>query len=109
MSKALLYIAILGFLAACTTKSAVEVFYVGDVEVRLYSSRQAMVRELPEVMQLADNLRVTDKVIKVFGYYDREKKVIYSVDDARTVIHEFRHHLEPHWNHELAVSHPASE
>ena len=100
MSRLFIFIPVLAVFLSCAAKERVEVFHVGEVEVRLYSTREAMTKELPEVLQLADNLRVTDKVMKVFGYYDREKKVIYSVDDARTIVHEFRHYLEPEWNHE---------
>ena len=99
MTRSLIFIPLLAVFLSCAVKERVEIYQVGDVEVRLYSSREAMAKELPEVLQLADNLRVTDKVIKVFGYYDRENNVIYSVNDARTVVHEFRHHLEPDWKH----------
>ena len=99
MFRLFIFIPVLVVFLSCAVKERVEIYQVGDVEVRLYSSREAMAKELPEVLQLADNLRVTDKVIKVFGYYDRENNVIYSVNDARTIVHEFRHHLEPDWKH----------
>ena len=99
MSRSLIFIPVLAAFLSCAAKERVEVFHMGEVEVRLYSTREAMTKELPEVLQLVDNLRVTDKVIKVFGYYDRENKIIYSVNDARTVIHEFRHYMEPDWRH----------
>ena len=99
MSRLLIFVPLLTLILSCAAKERIDVFHVGKVEVRLYSTREAMTKDLPEVLQLADNLRVTDKVIKVFGYYDRENKVIYTVDDARTVIHEFKHHFEPEWKH----------
>ncbi len=100
MSRIIALVPLLTVLFSCATKSQVEIFHVGELEVRLYSTRQAMVRDLPETLQLVDNLRVTDNVIKVFGYFNREEKVIYSIDDARIVIHEFRHYIEPEWKHE---------
>ena len=39
------------------------------------------------------------KQIKFYGYYDRPNKRIYTVDDIQTLIHEFRHFLEPEWEH----------
>jgi hypothetical protein len=35
----------------------------------------------------------------VNGFYDPEHKRIYSIDDAKVVIHEFKHYLEPAWRH----------
>ncbi len=99
MSRILALVPLLTVLFSCATQSQVEVFHVGELEVRLYSTRQAMVRDLPESLQLVDNLRVTDNVIKVMGYFDREEKIIYSIDDSRVVIHEFRHYMEPDWRH----------
>ena len=100
MSRIIALVPLLTVLFSCATQSQVEIFHVGELEVRLYSTRQAMVRDLPETLRLMDNLRVTDNVIKVFGYFNREEKVIYSIDDARVVIHEFRHYMEPEWRHE---------
>ncbi len=99
MSRIIALVPLLTVLFSCATKSHVEIFHVGEVEVRLYSTRQAMVRDLPETLRLVDNLRVTDNVIKVFGYFNREENIIYSIDDARVVIHEFRHYMEPDWRH----------
>jgi len=100
MSRIIALVPLLTVLFSCATKSQVEIFHLGELELRLYSTRQAMVRDLPESLQLVDNLRVTDHVIKVLGYFDREKNVIYSIDDARVVIHEFRHYMEPEWKHD---------
>jgi len=99
MSRIIALVPLLTVLFSCATKSQVEIFHVGELELRLYSTRQAMVRDLPESLRLMDNLRVTDNVIKVFGYFNREEKIIYSIDDARVVIHEFRHYMEPDWRH----------
>jgi len=101
MSRFIALVPLLTILYSCAPRSHVEIFHVGELEVRLYSTRQAMVSDLPESLQLMDNLRVTDNVIKVMGYFNREEKVIYSIDDARVVIHEFRHYMEPDWRHEL--------
>ena len=77
-----------------------EIFRVGEVEVRLYQDRESMVRDLPPFFALLEASRVSDQQIKVNGFYDAEHKRIYSLDDARVVIHEFKHYLEPAWRHE---------
>jgi hypothetical protein len=73
---------------------------VGEVEVRLYQDRESMVRDLPPFFALLEATRVNNQQIKVNGFYDAEHKRIYSVDDAKVVIHEFKHYLEPAWRHE---------
>jgi len=100
MSRKIALVPLLIVLFSCAPTASVEIFQVGELEVRLYSTRQAMVQDLPESLQMVDNLRVTDNVIRVLGYFDREENVIYSTDDARVVIHEFRHYMEPKWRHE---------
>jgi len=99
MSRIIALVPLLTALFSCAPTASVEIFQVGELEVRLYSTRQAMVSDLPESLRLVDNLRVADNVIKVMGYFDREEKVIYSIDDTRVVIHEFRHYMEPEWRH----------
>lgn len=76
-----------------------EIFKVGEVEVRLYQDREAMVRDLPPFFALLEAARVNNQQIKVNGFYDAEHKRIYSIDDAKVVIHEFKHYLEPAWRH----------
>lgn len=76
-----------------------EIFRVGDLEVRLYSSRERMIRSLPPIFALLAATRVGNSQIQISGYYDRENKRIYAINDARTVIHEFKHYLEPDWKH----------
>lgn len=99
MYKLIALVPLLTVLYSCAPTASVDIFQVGEIEVRLYANRQAMVEDLPDSLRLVDNLRVTGDVIKVLGYFDREKNVIYSIDDARVVIHEFRHYLEPEWRH----------
>ena len=99
MARIIALLPLLTILFSCALRSQVEIFHVGELEVRLYATQTAMAKDLPEGLQLMNNLRVTDKVIKVLGYFDREKKIIYSIDDTRVVIHEFRHYMEPDWRH----------
>lgn len=73
---------------------------MGEVEVRLYQDRGSMVRDLPPFFALLEAARVNNQQIKVNGFYDAEHKRIYAIDDARVVIHEFKHYLEPAWRHE---------
>jgi len=77
-----------------------DVYRLGELEVRIYRDRDEMVKDLPEVPRLVDGLRLGNQQIKLYGYHDREKKRIYSVDDIPTLIHEFKHYLEPKWDHD---------
>jgi len=106
---------LLGFLpmvlASCsanaprTIRSNPEIFRVGELEIRLYSDRDQLVRSLPPIFALLAATRVGDSQIQVSGYYDKENKRIYAVNDARTVIHEFKHYLEPEWRHGTESAH----
>jgi hypothetical protein len=84
---------------AANARREPEIFQVGEVEVRLYQDRESMVRDLPPFFGLLEAARVNNQQIKVNGYYDAEHKRIYSIDDAKVVIHEFKHYLEPSWRH----------
>jgi len=81
-----------------------EIFRVGEPEVWLYQDREKMAQDLPILLTLVDATRVADKQVKLLGYYDKEKKRIYPIDDARILIHEFKHYLEPDWRHALGTS-----
>lgn len=80
-------------------QSGPEIYRVGELEVRVYKDRETMVPDLPDLPKLIDGLRVGSKQIKLYGYHDRPNKRIYTVDDIQTLIHEFRHYLEPEWEH----------
>lgn len=58
-----------------------------------------MIQSLPPIFTLLAATRVGNSQIQVSGYYDKENKRIYAINDARTVIHEFKHYLEPEWRH----------
>ena len=58
-----------------------------------------MVRHLPPLFALLEATGVGTTKIQVSGYYDKQGKTIYAINDARTVIHEFKHYLEPEWKH----------
>ena len=92
--------------SSCATSAAVspsrrgpEIFQVGEVEVRLYQDRDELVKNLPPFFALLDATRVGNMQVQVSGYFDRQTKRIYAINDARTVIHEFKHYLEPDWRH----------
>jgi len=76
-----------------------DIYRVGELEVLVYKDREAMVQDLPELPKLIDGLRFGSKQIKLYGYHDRPNKRIYTVDDIQTLIHEFKHYLEPEWEH----------
>jgi hypothetical protein len=84
---------------AANARREPEIFRVGEIEVRLYQDRESMVRDLPPFFALLEATRVNNQQIKVNGFYDPEHKRIYSIDDAKVVIHEFKHYLEPAWRH----------
>ncbi|HXF76386.1 MAG TPA: hypothetical protein VNN13_09865 [Methylomirabilota bacterium] len=83
-------------------RSEVEIFRVGELEIRLYQDQERMARELPQSLALFDALRVGNKRLRVLGYYDEPNRRIYSINDARVLLHEIKHYLEPHWRHEVA-------
>lgn len=93
-------------LASCTAistgdnRAEPEIFRVGELEVRLYSNRQRMMSSLPPFLVLLAGTRVGNDQIQISGYYDQENKRIYAINDAKTVIHEFKHYLEPEWKHD---------
>lgn len=76
-----------------------EIYRVGELEILVYKDREEMVKHLPELPRLVDGLRFGNQQIKLYGYHDRERKRIYSVDDIPTLIHELKHYLEPNWEH----------
>ena len=92
--------------SSCATSAAVspsrrgpEIFQVGEVEVRLYQDRDELVKNLPPFFALLEATKVGNLQVQVSGYFDRENKRIYAINDARTVIHEFKHYLESDWRH----------
>ena len=82
-------------------RSDVEIFRVGELEIRLYQNQDSMARELPASLALVDALRVGGKRLRVLGYYDNQNKRIYSINNARVLLHEIKHYLEPNWRHEI--------
>lgn len=86
-----------------TLRADPEIFRVGDLEVRLYQDREKMSRDLPPSLALAGALRIGGKQLQVLGYYDEQNKRIFSVNDARVLLHEIKHYLEPHWRHEIGA------
>ena len=79
--------------------SGAKIYRVGELEILVYRDREAMVKDLPDLPRFVEGLRFGNQQIKIYGYHDRENKRIYSVDDIPTLIHEFRHYLEPNWEH----------
>jgi hypothetical protein len=84
-------------------RSDPEIFRVGELEVRLYQDGEKMSRDLPPSLASVGALRIGAKQLQVLGYYDEQNKRIYSVNDARVLLHEIKHYLEPHWRHEIGA------
>lgn len=80
-----------------------EIFRVGELEVWLYQDQSRLARDLTSIVGLSDAMKIGNRQLKIFGYYDRQNQRIYSINDARILLHEFRHFLEPHWKHELGT------
>lgn len=112
LAKAIFINLLLLFLNSCSTgtvgssstlRSDPEIFRVGELEVRLYQDREKMSRDLPPSLALAGALRIGGKQLQVLGYFDEPNKRIFSVNDARVLLHEIKHYLEPHWRHEIGA------
>jgi len=89
---------------AAATSSAPEIYRIGELEVRLYKNRDNLAQELPPLLSTLEALRVGGKQVQILGYFDRQKKRIYSIDDPRVLLHELKHYLEPEWRHEVACA-----
>ncbi len=89
---------------AATTPSGPEIYRIGELEVRLYKNRDTLAQDLPPILSTLAALSVGDKQIKVLGYFDRQKKRIYSIDDPRVLLHELKHYLEPDWRHDIGCA-----
>lgn len=91
---------------AAATSSGPEVYRIGEIEVRLYKNRETLAQELPPLLSTLEALRVGGKQVQVLGYFDRQKKRIYSIDDPRVLLHELKHYLEPDWRHDIECARP---
>lgn len=85
---------------ASRVHSGPEIYQAGKVEIRLYQNRESMVKDIPSSISWLDSAKMGSVQVKLCGYFDREKNRIYAIDDARTVIHEIKHFLEPDWQHD---------
>jgi hypothetical protein len=103
---------LLFFLNACSAGTMVsssalrsdpEIYRVGELEVRLYQDQERMSRDLPPSIALAGALKIGAKQLQILGYYDEKNKRIFSINDARVLLHEIKHYLEPHWRHEVGA------
>jgi hypothetical protein len=93
------------FLGSCAAvaRGDPETYRVGDLEVRLYQDQDKLARDLPLLLTLINATKIGDRQLRILGYYDKQKRRIYAIDDARIVIHEFKHYLEPDWRHGIGV------
>jgi len=90
--------------SSSTLRADPEIFRVGELEVRLYQDREKMTRDLPPSLALPGAMRIGGKQLQILGYYDEQNKRIFSVNDARVLLHEIKHYLEPHWRHEIGAN-----
>src|SRR3990172_8288574 len=90
---------------AAATSSGPEIYRIGELEVRLYKNRETLAQDLPPVLSTLEALRVGGNQVQVLGYFDRQKKRIYSIDDPRVLLHELKHYLEPDWRHDIGCAH----
>ena len=89
---------------AAAMSSGPEIYRIGELEVRLYKSRESLAQALPPILSAVEAMSVGDKQIRVLGYFDRQQKRIYSIDDPRVLLHELKHYLEPDWRHEIGCA-----
>ncbi|HEY2988159.1 MAG TPA: hypothetical protein VGL11_10575 [Candidatus Binatia bacterium] len=78
-----------------------EIYRVGELEVRLYKNQESLAQQLPPVLSAVQALSIGGQQVKVLGYFDRQNKRIYSLDDTRVLLHELKHYLEPNWRHHV--------
>jgi hypothetical protein len=90
--------------SSSTLRADPQIFRVGELEVRLYQDREKMTRDLPPALALSGAMRIGGKQLQILGYYDEQHKRIFSVNDARVLLHEIKHYLEPHWRHEIGAN-----
>ena len=93
---------------AAAISSGPEIYRIGDLEVRLYKNRETLAQELPPLLSTLEALRVGGNQVQVLGYFDRQKKRIYSIDDPRVLLHELKHYLEPDWRHDIECARPTA-
>src|SRR3989304_5050213 len=91
---------------AAATSSGPEIYRIGELEVRLYKNRETLAQDLPPVLSTLEALRVGGNQVQVLGYFDRQKKRIYSIDDPRVLLNELKHYLEPDWRHDIEWARP---
>ncbi len=101
--KAALLIAIGLIISGCalTAPPGPQVFRMGELEVRLYKDQAGLAQELPPVLAAIQALSVGGQQVQVLGYFDKQNKRIYSLDDTRVLLHELKHYFEPEWEHRV--------
>lgn len=82
----------------CATVAEPEIQHRDGAEIRLYKNSAEMMRALPPT------IRALAGIAQIQGWYDRERKIIYSIDDPRIVEHELKHHREPAWTHPVSCT-----
>ncbi len=97
-----LIVAIFLVLSAANAR-AVEIFKIGELEIRLYESAEELQKGLPaHVTATYESLgRGMGVGITLRGWADGVNRTIYSVKDYCVLLHELKHILEPEWTHEL--------
>lgn len=101
--KAAFLIAIGLLISGCalTAPSSPQVFRIGELEVRLYKDQAGLTKELPPVLAAVQALSIGGQQVQVLGYFDKQNKRIYSLDDTRVLLHELKHYFEPEWEHHV--------
>ena len=74
---------------------------MGELEVRLYKDQAQLAQELPPVLAAVQALSIGGQRVQVLGYFDKQNKRIYSLDDTRVLLHELKHYFEPEWEHRV--------
>ena len=94
---------------AAAVSSKPEIYRIGELEVRLFKDRESLTQQLPPILSAVQAMSVGGAQVKVMGYFDRQNKRIYSLDDTRVLLHELKHYLDPDWKHNIGCVAPEKD
>lgn len=97
MKRILTGIILLALVSGCAVAKPARIYQIGDIEVRIFPSREELFRDMPIDVQIA----VKVQHLGVFGWHRRVKgkSTIWTLDDVDSFVHELKHYLEPDWRH----------
>lgn len=87
-------------LSACAMSRPIvpDIYKVGEIEIRFYQNQSDLERDIMSA-NLVVPAQIGSRRLEIRSYYDPKAKRIYCLEDARLLLHEIRHYLEPEWRH----------